>query len=1228
MKKSNDSFVSSGDIKMSDPNNKAPSESSIAMSTSCFGVKNIQITNQNSDKSSEVDESQWKNQFINNLRNVFQNVDANQDGKISLDEWMASTNQIRCFIRDGALTDEDYKLYFWRIDANGDGFVTWDNLVQYLLRDISSTELHRGEQSIQFIQKTSKGIPLREHVHREMVKMIAQCESSSEYITLSSDSIRFWSAYDLQYIRSICDPGLFSSMLIFESHLKMAVTTSNRRVLLYDIDSLNQLPCEISASPSPMIIKRMTQKDAKTALKNLQTTKLTLFNSPTCMLPAKYALTSPSIIIFFVGDDQGFIQAYQITAPLRRKSPAYKIECIGKTRMHNGSITQMSLIECFNCYASSSCDKTVKFWEFNEKTKKFEELRVLKDHGEITGFKFFEKQKTVITCGISRDAYVWSISPPQRIFKLGGHCNTVIAITDYITSTNERYLMTMTNRKEFRLWDSVSYRMAREWTDPALLRPENHYSAVIYDEKRHSIITAASYPIRWSENAELLENFLEQSTHKHSIVGCHYSPAFSQIVTVDSIGNFSSYNIKNGKLQSKRETEWNPESTDLSVTTLDYAGRRLITCNYQNLFQMWNFNSGELMKVLVLDDLSSSDQIGSEIIANKNKKTEDEIDPKSLKAQMNPDLMLRINQKEMMNTEPINTSKFGYSQLMKKNTITSCLGFYKIGGREFIVKGGWDKTVYMFTEVDYGSFTLFRRYIGHKNDISSIIPYKDGVISGSVSGEIFCWALDTNNAQAGAVIESNAAVETLHCFGGTHLLVGDSLGYITVLTVPKLQFIERFKAHGLIQNHAITSIESCSKSGIILTGDTFGYVKKWKIMTAFTNHTISADSSTLSLNTNQTSNQASNQIPSLVSNQTSDSISNQTSNAASNQTSNSESNQKNLNSKKSKFNLNKSHVNFGNDILNEISRKGSVISKGSYSRKNSSSLLNFFIMEPIKIHRCHNFAILNITLVMDGQFIITSGSDMNVKMFSSDNFEYVGLFHHESLWDLNDKSTWLLNNKGVEYDSKHFTEEEKQKKKVKKKDENETKSKEYKKLDIQDTIEVNFEYGSDSDNDAEEEKEKNGLNEKSGQISTENGCVEKVDLAVDNVSTLNENQEQEANQEFSAQKTYDLIENFIDEEERRLIPYRVQIQKRSQEQNKKSVQKVKMPFLMQTSMRPNELIAKVSRCLNSSWIGNGGAIHGNSKYKPNNEQAEVRKTLRLPIMTPRHFKKNNNRPKP
>lgn len=899
--------------------------------------------------------------------------------------------------------------------------------------------------------------------------MITKCENASEYLTLSSDSIRFWGIYDLAYHRCIKEPGLFSSMLVFENHYKLVVTAANRRLLMYDLDNLQLLPCEVNASPSPVLIKRMSQKDAKITLQSLQTSKLTLFNSPTTMIHAKFAFTDKSTLLFFIGDDQGFIYAFQIKCPNRRKSTAYQIECIAKTKMHDKSITQISLIESYSSYASSSWDKTVRFWDFDYRNRKFEKQRILKDTSEVMAFKFCEKQKVVITVGISRDIYVWSISPPQRVYKLYGHNSTVIAITDYVTSTNESYLLTMTNRKEFRLWDPASYRFAREWKDLSLYVPENYFSAIFYDEYRHAIISSSSYPIRWSENAEMLENFLEKTTHKHSIIGMHYTKKFEQIITIDSICNFCTWNVLNGKLASIRQTEWDPSAPNLCASAIDVNGRRLLTVDFNNVYQLWNFNSGQSIYKFKLDEHGDINLNNMPFPSSKI----ETFDPKaSIKAQMNP---------------VFGTNSSFNNQNRKRDTLTSCLAYFKLTGRPFLAKGGIDHSVYLYLEVQPESYALFRKFIGHTGEVSAIESHKEGIITGSLNGEIIMWSLETNFSQAQVVLQDHASVESMHCIGNNRLLVGDSEGYIHIFTVPKLNLLDRVKAHGLIVQHSITALDSYNQE-ILLSGDTFGYVKKWTINTKIEQ-------------CSETATPPNNRKPSF-------------------------------------------HV------------------------CKTASHFHYFSLMPIDIHRCHTVDILDIKIVNDGKFFATSGADMKTRLFSMESFEFVGLFHFDSNWNLNDKLTWEMKCPNTEIEQKHFSQQQ---------DKN-----------INDTIAFVF---NDEKDDVEDEV---------------------IHMTKSN-STLKDNQNlaeqaDEDSVEFSAESTRNLIEDFITEEEK--ITKKFSVEKYKQELSRFDAKMNKKPsHLLQTSMRPNELVSKITNFMNSPWSGNPGR-------KIDVVKESNKPVLRLPIGVP------------
>jgi hypothetical protein len=105
--------------------------------------------------------------FLIELRLAFQVADTDQIGSLTYDQWLNSS--MRRFIQDGKISAQQFAVYFRRIDANADGELTWDELVYYLMKDISSSDLKLEELSARFIRKSVLPVPPRKQSHRNMV---------------------------------------------------------------------------------------------------------------------------------------------------------------------------------------------------------------------------------------------------------------------------------------------------------------------------------------------------------------------------------------------------------------------------------------------------------------------------------------------------------------------------------------------------------------------------------------------------------------------------------------------------------------------------------------------------------------------------------------------------------------------------------------------------------------------------------------------------------------------------------------------------------------------------------------------------------------------------------------------------------------------------------------------------------------------------------------------------
>ncbi|OHS99546.1 EF hand family protein [Tritrichomonas foetus] len=703
--------------------------------------------------------------YLHNLRYSFDDADEKKTGALTLKQWNNST--LKSIIRDGSFSKHEFEMLFKRIDANNNGFVTWDSLIEYLLKDMTTTDLHVSTDLTQYIKQVHVSVSAKENCHRDMITSIKYSPNINQYVTLSLDSIRFWKTSDFSYIRKITKPGAFIAMALFDSYDLIAVATAQRKLIFFHLDTLSQLPAEINASPTPSQIKAMSIDTSVKTLKELEMSDVPLFNAPRVMCTASVSNFGNSLV-FFVGDDQGYIETFKVDIKNRRRIDDFSAIRILKYQVHSKGLTQLETIQNLSCYASSSFDGTVKFWNINEREMTLQVTNIFQDSLPITYFIFSTFQKVLITSNNSRSVYVWSVAQNHKIFELGGHVNQVELITEFETTANERYIVTITSHKEFRIWDAMNYRLIREWVDNSLQVPTNCYSAAIFDPKQSSFITASSSLVKWVEDTGSYQYVIDKfqhtngsiTTHHNKIVGCLYSKEFDQLVTVDAIGELSIWCYINGKnIAQHRLTT----SSRITSSELDITGRRLFTGHANGQISVINYSSAITLSIIP------------------------EID---------------------------------------NNTMITALKHIAIASRHFLVSAGWNKVINVHIELEQGSFELFRCFHGHKSDVSVIQSFPQGIITGGVDGQIFIWSLDTNTPQAFLELDGNPSIDSMLYING-FLVVGDSFGQLHILQLPKLHTLATLSAHSIVLKHSISALEYDSKNQVLYTGDSLGHVKKW-----------------------------------------------------------------------------------------------------------------------------------------------------------------------------------------------------------------------------------------------------------------------------------------------------------------------------------------------------------------------------------------------------------------
>lgn len=611
--------------------------------------------------------------FVANLRKAFEEADQDKVGYVTFEQWKNSN--IKDVLGDLCLTDYDFEVFFKRIDANSNGFIDWNEIVRYILNKVKTSDSAKNNEAINFIRKIPTVLPKKSQLHRDMIHTILINNHLGEYITISHDSIKFWRISDLEYVKSIQENVKIVTGTFFESIQLLVLLSINRTMLFYDIASFVKCPIELYASPTPKMIKSLSQREALEVYFTLSEKVPPMFNMPkTVQVANQYRPDSP--YVFFLGDDRGYIEAFSVLISKGKSGVEYGCKHVAKAEIHRNSVTRIALVSDDNLYASSSTDGTVKFWRFDDEKYQFSVSAVFCTGEPVNTFTYLLEKQILITSGNSCDSCVWSTDPPRKISKLSGYYKSIIFLCNYVTTTNESYILSMSNRNEFKLWDSSYYRMVKIWSDTGTIGPGNKFSAAVFDEKRRVLICASNHPVKWGEDLKVNDKTESITSHTRSIVGLFFSNEFGVIVSVDSGRCFKTHAL-DGKLKSSHTDMSDAPMSDICTSALDNSGRRIITSTVSNEMNVWNFNSGGIINTV---------------------------------------------------------------STPKQKSFVSILKYGKINNRDILVRVSCDKTITVHTEISRGNFDIYSTFEAHKHDITDVVFYRnEGILSCDVGGDIVFW---------------------------------------------------------------------------------------------------------------------------------------------------------------------------------------------------------------------------------------------------------------------------------------------------------------------------------------------------------------------------------------------------------------------------------------------------------------------------------------------------------
>eukprot|EP00756_Hemistasia_phaeocysticola_P000957 Hpha_TRINITY_DN10692_c0_g1::TRINITY_DN10692_c0_g1_i1::g.156834::m.156834 len=338
-----------------------------------------------------------------------------------------------------------------------------------------------------------------------------------------------------------------------------------------------------------------------------------------CMVPM-HSVFQDKVDPFIYGTEDG--RVYLFNLALRDESnepgqsshitvqhlePGQHVKKLHCWHSHTDWVTHLQAAPALQGFISSSLDGSIQVQDVH-KQKSYLRMDAESDPvGSQMGsvgrgvhcFDYGPERNLLCSCGISREAIVWNPKARQRMCTLSEHR---AALIDVKFVEKHSQLITMSEDKIIKVWDTRMFRCIQTLTDKERRYPEDKYAGLGYDFHNDAILCGAGVPVVWrdGEVQAKMETGLswhaEYEGHLTPIITCVYNSRFQHLLSVDE-RTLQIWDLKTGRLISKWSPSWQDGKGDgrrLTAVCFDSGQRRLLTGTDNGSVDMWSLDGRRL----------------------------------------------------------------------------------------------------------------------------------------------------------------------------------------------------------------------------------------------------------------------------------------------------------------------------------------------------------------------------------------------------------------------------------------------------------------------------------------------------------------------------------------------------------------------------------------------------------------------------------------------------------
>ncbi|XP_051849467.1 WD repeat-containing protein 64 isoform X2 [Antechinus flavipes] len=481
------------------------------------------------------------------------------------------------------IKSQDVKSFYRKLSNNPDASVDWCEIFGYFLSEEDALASQLDEENLVFLISRKQRFPLSGGRKRDVVKCLVKIPQLNFLIiaTQKGSITVFNSKMRVQANINVTDTSWITGC-DYLPQLKRIVAVTERTIIIWDYKAQG------------------SSQDSCFVIKPVDHCLLCV-----CVVPMTDRLGRDDILM---GDDGGFVNKFTLSSDdfglrqskHKRKAQSQILDSKNfksvKRKLHNDWVMKINYIQPLHSFGSCSLDSTHSF--VLDSLKRLGDNTPVREFSMPRGantFVYCIRANVIVTGGDDKILRLWHPNISTKpVGKLVGH---MFSITELVTNEKDQHVISLSSAKVFRVWDIQTLSLLQVFHDSQGGPGDMQIYAMIFDQNHGVLITGSSvidmYPLtRMIQDTKQIPH-----SHDRDINVMVYNRTFHQLLTICSESIIKVWELETGH---QIYQIFDPHGSNVEVTTaaIDKSGFVLATGAYTGTVKLWDFGSGQEMKML------------------------------------------------------------------------------------------------------------------------------------------------------------------------------------------------------------------------------------------------------------------------------------------------------------------------------------------------------------------------------------------------------------------------------------------------------------------------------------------------------------------------------------------------------------------------------------------------------------------------------------------------------